>query len=108
VRWDISVEVLVQGLQPQKVCRGHVRRNRAPLVPEQRWCVICGGVHCSFADIVVAGYDVVLHERCRHFEVGIGSAALRILESDKVVDDVRRETALPDNRVACGSGGAAW
>jgi hypothetical protein len=77
-------------------------------MPEKRWSIIRGGVHCSFADIVVVGNDVMLHERCRHFEVGIGSAAVRILESDKVVDDVWGETASPNNRVASGSSSALW
>ena len=64
------------------------------MVPEKRGSIIRGGVHRAFADIVVVGDDVMLHERCRHFEVGIGGATARILEGDKIVDNVWRETAV--------------
>jgi hypothetical protein len=102
------METLVQGLHPQEVRRGCVRRNGAPLMPVKHWSVIRGSVHRSFTDIVVVGDDVMLHECCRHFEVGIGGAASRILESDKVIDNVRGEMASPNNWVACGSGRAPW
>jgi hypothetical protein len=75
-------------------------------MPEKHGSVIHGGVQCSFADIVVVSNDVMLHERCRHFEVGVGSAASWILEGDKVIDNVRGETASPNYRVACSHGGS--
>jgi hypothetical protein len=77
-------------------------------MPEERWSIIHGGVHRAFADMVVVGDDVMLHEHCRHFEVGVGGAAARVLESDKVIDNVWGEMALPNNRVASGSSSALW
>jgi hypothetical protein len=97
------MEMLVQGLHSQEVCWGCARGNRAPLMPEKCWSVIHGGVHCSFADIVVVSDDVMLHERCCHFKVGIGGAPTRILKGDRVIDNVWGKMAST-NRVAHGSG----
>ena len=106
MRGDVSVVPLVQGLHAQEVGRGCVGRNRAPLVPEKRGCVIRGGVHCPFADVVVVRDNSVLDNRRRHFEVGVGSAASWVIEGDEVVNNVGRKTGSPNDRVACGSEGS--
>ena len=77
-------------------------------MPEECGRVVGGCVKGAFAHVVVGGKDIVLYNGGRQFQIGIGSAAPRILEGDEITDDVGWETTAPDQGVPGRGTGPRW